>query len=351
MSVFKRGEVYYYLFYVRGQRYRGTTGTGNAKKANDIAARKKVAVERGEELKPKSAPLLQDAMQDFLNWIDNGSRSPNTKADYHNGARLVLNSKLLGMRIDRITEDDISTTHFHSSPYSTNAALRTLRRMLRRAKRKGELLKEAPTVKCIYAPRREYVIAPTDESRILNAIEQLDQNRRYRRREPAPLKDVFVIMLDSGMRDGEVVAMCWEHVHWADGYYFNPSGKTRKARRRVPLSERVISMLRTRYAIQKYPSSGWIFPSTKSESGHVELRALQRKFRQVATLLVIPKELKLYCARHTFGTVAMDQLKNPYIVKEVMGHESLSTTMGYMHSETQQLKVVIDRHNQSKMVN
>ena len=56
--------------------------------------------------------------------------------------------------------------------------------------------------------------------------------------------------------------------------------------------------------------------------------------------------MKLYCARHTFGTVAIAETRNP----EVMGHESLETTKGYLHPETSQIKVVIDRLNQQKYV-
>jgi integrase len=73
-------------------------------------------------------------------------------------------------------------------------------------------------------------------------------------------------------------------------------------------------------------------------------------FRNVARKLGIPDALKLYCARHTFGTVAMAETRNPGLVKEVMGHESLTTTMGYLHPETAQIKVVIDRLNQQKDV-
>jgi integrase len=290
-------------------------------------------------------------MKDFLEWLDKTSLAAKTKADYRNGARLVLASNLLGLRLDRITEDDINTTRFHESPYSANSALRTLRRMLRRAKRKGDILRDPPKIQCLEAPRRDITVATPDENRIFETIKQAESTRRYFRRAPAPLYEVFMLMLDSGMRDGEVVAMRWEYVQWQGAYYLNPNGKTRRARRRVPLSERVIEMLSSRRQEQGYPNSGWIFPSRKARSGHYELRALQRKFREIRRLLGLPDQLKLYCARHTFGTVAMDQLKNPYVVKEVMGHESLDTTMGYMHSETQQLKAVIDRHNQSKMVN
>jgi hypothetical protein len=86
----------------------------------------------------------------------------------------------------------------------------------------------------------------------------------------------------------------------------------------------------------------------------VALRAIllnvlfEHPFRKLARKLGIPDALKLYCARHTFGTVAMAETRNPGLVKEVMGHESLDTTMGYLHPETSQIKVVIDRLNQQK---
>lgn len=143
--------------------------------------------------------------------------------------------------------------------------------------------------------------------------------------------------------------MRWETINWEGAFYFNPRGKTRKARRPVPLSERVIALLRN---IQHKESDrrGWVFPSKKSRAGHISLSGLEHAFRNVARKLEIPDALKLYCARHTFGTVAMAETKNPGLVKEVMGHESLTTTMGYLHPETAQIKVVIDRLNQQKYV-
>jgi integrase len=66
-------------------------------------------------------------------------------------------------------------------------------------------------------------------------------------------------------------------------------------------------------------------------------------------VLGIPDALKLYCARHTFGTVAMAETRDPGLVREVMGHESLTTTMGYLHPETAAIKAVIDRRNEQKL--
>jgi hypothetical protein len=51
-----------------------------------------------------------------------------------------------------------------------------------------------------------------------------------------------------------------------------------------------------------------------------------------------------------FGTVAMDETKNPYAVMQAMEHEDLDLTIGYMHNDVMQLKAVIDRRNESKLV-
>ena len=204
--------------------------------------------------------------------------------------------------------------------------------------RDWKLLREVPRIKTIKVFPRDRMISVEDEKRLLAAAKR-------------PLQDVLIIMLDSGMRNGEVIRMRWENVHWDDAFYFNPKGKTRKARRPVPLSERVIALLRNIQQEQSRPREGWVFPSKKSPSGYIGLSGLEHKFRKLARILGIPDALKLYCARHTFGTVAMAETKDPGLVREVMGHESLSTTMGYLHPETAAIKAVIDRRNEQKLKN
>ena len=97
----------------------------------------------------------------------------------------------------------------------------------------------------------------------------------------------------------------------------------------MPLSERVIALLSNIQLEQLGQTEGWVFPSKKSTSGHIGLSGIENAFRKLARKLGTPDALKLYCARHTFGTVAMAETRNPGLVKEVMGHESLDTTMGY----------------------
>ena len=336
MSIYQRGDVWYYLFYTNGRRHRGSTKTKNQKQAERVEARKRVAAEEGESLRPKRVPLVREFAKQFIEWLDKTTLAGNTKADYKNGRRLILKTPLSGMRMDQITADDVETTKFHESPHSRNSAIRTLRRMLGKA-RDWKVLREVPRIKTVKVFPRDRMVTVEDEKRLLAACQR-------------PLKDVLTIMLDSGMRNGEVIRMRWETINWERAFYFNPRGKTRKARRPVPLSDRVITLLRTIQLEQSDAGEGWVFPSKKSRAGHIGLSGLEHAFRNVARKLEIPDALKLYCARHTFGTVAMAETKNPGLVKEVMGHESLTTTMSYLHPETAQIKVVIDRLNQQKYV-
>jgi integrase len=352
MSLYKRKKKgkelgrWYYLFYIDRKRFTGSTGTTNQREAVKVEARKRVAAENGERIVHKKAVTVRDLISGFQDWVKTINRAPNTITDYLNGCRLILATPIAGMRADCVTDDDISATRFHDSPYSTNCALRTLRRAYHRAFKKKEL-REIPEIRLVHAPRRERMVSDEDETRLLKAIEHAASCRRYKKRAASPLDDVLVIMLDSGMRDGEVVRMEIENIHADQGYYFNPKGKTKRARRRVPLSKRVITRLLARCGDRR---EGWVFPSPKSKSGHIELHGLQKQFRVIADALKIPRELKLYCSRHTFGTVTMDETKNPYAVMQAMGHEDLDTTMLYMHNDVMQLKAVIDKRNDSKMV-
>ena len=289
MTIYQRGDVWYDLFYINGRRYRGSTKTKNSKQAERVEARKRVAAEARESLRPKRVPLVRDFAKQFVDWLDKTTLEQKTKDDYKNGRRLILKTPLAGMRMDQITADAVETTRFHESPHSRNCAIRTLRRTLGKA-RDWKLVREVPRIKSVKVFPRDRMVTVDDEKPLLAA-------------SPRPWKDVLTIMLDSGLRNGDASRMRLENINWDSAFYFNPRGKTRKARRPVPLSDRVIALLRNIQQEQLGQREGWVFPSKKTRAGHIGLSELEHMFRNVARRLGIPDALKLYCARHTFGTL------------------------------------------------
>lgn len=128
--------------------------------AQEIEAEKKRQARSGEPitgLRPPRPLTVREFIEEFSTWVKTINRKENTRTDYRNGCRLILASPLAGMRLDHVTADDIQTVKFHESPYSTNCALRALRRALKRAVR-AKRIPSAPEIHLVDAPRRERIV-------------------------------------------------------------------------------------------------------------------------------------------------------------------------------------------------
>jgi integrase len=168
-------------------------------------------------------------------------------------------------------------------------------------------------------------------------------------------------MRDMGLRPDEVFRMRWEYVDREKRLYFNPYGKSRKARRWIPLSQRVLDALKARPCKQStvkvtrrtktvaFPvQCEWVFPSKKAESGH--LTTVAKQFRDARRLAGLPETLKLYCARHAFATYAVEATGNVFAVADAMGHEDLKTTRIYQHPEMDSIRDAINERNNRRVM-
>ncbi len=230
------------------------------------------------------------------------------------------------------------------SAANTNNALRTLRLMLKKA-HEWQLLSAVPIVKLVEEQGREQLIEPWMEQQLLTvtAGPRLTQKGRKSRVGWEPFRTILLIMLDSGLRPGEVFRTRWENIHWDKSVIFNPRGKSRKSRRYVPLTERVKAALLAR---KETANEGWVFPSKKAQSGHITGREVSKQWLEAKRLAGIPGSIVLYCARHRFSTDAMEGTGNVMAVMDAMGHQSVNNTRIYNHSNVMQIREAIERRNQ-----
>ncbi len=167
---------------------------------------------------------------------------------------------------------------------------------------------------------------------------------------PQPLRDVFLILMDMGMRPEEVYRMRWEDVRWEENVYHVPFGKTEAAERDIGMSERVRGILlqrqREQKASRKYRDSPWVFPSRRGRrntDGHIT--TVNKAFAEARVKAKLPDGLVLYSTRHTFGTDLMQATGNVKLVMKSMGHIDVKTAMRYQHPETGQVGRFIDQRN------
>jgi integrase len=326
--LYRRGKIWHYDITVAGQRQRGTTRQTSESKARRIESKLiEEAERRGPSAVLRRAPLLSDFAPRFLEWVDNARHlAPKSRRYYRVGWDQIRGTLLMGMNLDRITAEELDSLAFRGSPSYVNQGLRTLRRMLGKAV-EWKVIAVAPTVKLMKEVGREMTINPDTEAKLLAFAEQ-------------PMKDVLIIIQDTGMRPDEVFRIKIENIDWTRRLIFNPNGKTKAARRHVPISERMLDVLMVRCSGKQ---EGWLFPSRKAADGH--LTTVAKQFREARAKAGLPKLLVLYCARHTFGTAAYEATGNLAMVMNVMGHTDVRTAMRYQHPELDSVREAINQRN------
>src|SRR5580698_9100369 len=251
--------------------------------------------------------------------------------------RPVINRKEKDLEGKYLTREEFipCTGHY------TNQALRTLKRMQSKAL-EWKVLGGTPKISLTYAPGRDRLIDDQTEDSLGFAYGKPIKHRRTKRlRDQAWL--VLVILQDCGMRPDEVFPLQIENLHWDANRIWIPEGKTPKARRFVAMSERVKAMLRQWCGNRQ---EGWVFPSSRSKSGH--LTTIAKGFQAARARAGLNKKLVLYSARHTYGTYTMEKSRNAFAVAKSMGHVDLKSMEPYQHHELEPLREIINQRNQRK---
>lgn len=322
MSVYKRGGVYWYDFWFRGVRYRESTGLTNKQAATDVQSirRAELAEGRAGIVHKKPCPKFEDFVNnDFLPWSEKQHAAhPRTHLRYKVSCNRL--TRFFGnLLLDTITTSDVESFKLERSeevsPAGTNRDLAALRSMLNYAMRKS-LINRNPVHGVKLLPE------PPGRMRIVSQEEQ----RKYLAKANQLLRDVATMILETGMRPEEVFTIRKENVHLPQGYIFVPTGKTRFARRNIPLTDAAKAVLKRRVKATKSP---FVFPNRYDPTK--PLTRVKKAHEDALKEAKIKLRFRVYDLRHTFGSrSAMAGVDLPTL-KELMGHSDISTTMRYIH--------------------
>ena len=368
MAVYKRGRVWWYRFVWNGESIRESTKPTNKRVAEQIESAHKTSLAKSEVgiRDKKPVPVLGHFMeQDFLPFVRTTKASkPNTIRFYENSvANLKAYSKLAGLRLDEITAKHITGFVAHRQvskvQISTlNADLVALRRIFHLAVEWGRVSTVLPRVRMLPGEnRRERVLNTAEEQRYLAAAADLGHrpNDAYRdglkgiravKRGQMPrkpdaylLRDAATILIDTGLRPDECFRLKWAH-NIRDGAIEIHAGKGRGSRRRIPASQRVLSVLEMRRAGQV---SEWIFPAP-TKSGHVEASTLKKQHSAALKASgVLP--FVLYTFRHTCITRWAKHM-DPFTLRVLAGHTDMNTTKRYVHPSDEDIREAMSRVDQ-----
>jgi len=151
---------------------------------------------------------------------------------------------------------------------------------------------------------------------------------------------ILLLLLDTGIRVGELVFIRIEDLDLLYGC-IQVLGKGQKVRS-VPVSKltrKEIIRYLNHFRGQLCPTdSPYLFP--KSDGKPISVNSVQQFLHRLANRAGL-KGIKCspHVFRHTFATQSIANGANVFVLKEIMGHASLSTTLKYTHLQPHDLQV------------
>jgi integrase len=346
MGVYKRGGVWWYKFKFDGESVRESTKQTNKRVAEQIEAAKKTALAKGEVglFDKKHAPTLRAFAPQFTEAIETRcATKPATVQFYKDKLKcLVAFNRLASARLDRIDEAliesyaqrrvrTISRRKKALSPASVNRELATLRRLLRLAC-DWKLISRVPRIRLLRGERnREFVLGYKLEKAYLDALKR-------------PLRDIAVVLLDTGLRIGEVLSLEWPQVHLkpakdAKYGYITVSAKNSKnsKARNVPLTNRAGETLQG----QRSKDSRYVF--ARSDGSQLYQTWLNQQHSAVRETLKLPQDFVLHSLRHTFGTRLGEAGADAFTIMKLMGHSTVAVSQRYVHPSPESMENAVSR--------
>jgi integrase len=335
MALTKRGKVWYYDFIKDGKRHQGSTGLTNKNKAREVESklRADLAMSRFGISSQKRSPLVRDFFApdgQFLQHIDQHAKKPRTKIFYRENSKPLV--AWTGWRDLPLTEiagwiDKYSAHRLKTvSDWTVNNELRTLRRGVKLAE-KWKLC-SVMQVPLLPEPKgREFVVGAELE-------------REYLEVTGYPLKYVAIFIVDLGLRPDELVMLRKSDVDAGFESVIVQDGKTPKARRAQPMTDRIREAIQVLTAL--FPSSEWLFPSGVG-SRHYLAKSLSNSHNKLRKKMGWPQEFDIYCFRHTFGTQLAESGANNFEIMRLMGHSDIRTSSKYIHPTAEGLTRAMKR--------
>jgi integrase len=347
MAIYKRGKTYWYEFEFNGERIRASAQTGNKDVARQIEAAHRVRLARGEAgmAERPPVPTLAEFAPRFESAIETlCAEKPDTVGFYKEKLRRLLEDRqLLSMRLNAIDEAIIDgykqrRTRQASrygrpvSPASVNRELATLRRLLRLAQ-EWKVLDRVPRIRLLRGEHnREFVLSHGLEPKYLEAA-------------PQPLRDVAILILETGVRPGEGVNLRWPDVYLRPavrakfGYIAIREGKSKNARRNLSLTACAAEMLKARKLASK---SIWVFPGDSPDAAILGT-SIDHQHDTVRDTLKLSKEFVVHSLRHTMLTRLGEAGADAFTIMKIAGHSSVTVSQRYVHPTPESMERAFER--------
>lgn len=267
------------------------------------------------------SPTLKELGDRFLTDHVALHLKPTTQKSYKSMLVKTIYPILGSIKVSELIFDDIAGFHLkkRDTPYQANRCIMVLAKMMNLAEDWG------------YRPMN------SNPCKRIKKYPELEKKRYLDESEQERLGDVlatmlrdeeitiyvfaaFYLLLLTGCRLGEINKLKWEYVSLT--HLELPDSKT--GRRRIPLPREARTLLEN---LKKREGNPYVIIGDHPTGYYNDLQKPWRKIRERANL----SDVRLHDLRHTYASVAVMNGIDPFMLKEILGHKNLSTTLRYAH--------------------
>ncbi|MEG8989805.1 tyrosine-type recombinase/integrase [Ignavibacteria bacterium 4148-Me] len=335
MTLSKRSNGYYYVYYLQSNGKRTSISTGTKIKAEALKffSNFKKNLEERKLQKLKSIPL-QQLINDFLQFSLTVHKPKTFK-----GYKITL--KFLFEFFDNIPIKDITTAKLNdyfvqrinsSSLYQARKDFICINSMFNRAVAEGYLIKNpCDNIKRFKIPQKQPLFFTELQFDLLLSV--IDSK---------VIRDIVILAVQTGMRQSEILNLKWNQINFKDRFIIldNQTNITKSKKvRTIPLSIKALQILTERQLTEK---TEFVFTINDRP---INQDFLSHKFHKYVLKANINPKLNFHSLRHTFASWLVQKGVSIYEVQKLLGHSSVSVTQIYAHLQPDNLRGAIEKLN------
>ena len=162
-------------------------------------------------------------------------------------------------------------------------------------------------------PKRTRYLSEDELQRLLNTL-QGDRDQRA--------AQAAILILLTGARRMEILGARWEWVDHQKATLLVPRSKNGKPRH-IVLNDRAIQLIG---ALPRQDNNPYLFPHPRTGLPY----PIEKSWNRIRKAAQLP-DLRIHDLRHSFASFLVNQNVSLYVVKDLLGHASISTTQRYAH--------------------
>ena len=163
------------------------------------------------------------------------------------------------------------------------------------------------------------------------------------------LSEIILFLYNTGMRKGELKNLRFQDVDLKKGIlHIRPHDGWQPKNgieRTIPINEIVGRIVKTKFE-ERMPKQKYVFISSNGNQAYHYHKSFQNIMKKAGYYDLVPEGMGkgVHLLRHSFCSFMVNEVQAPLpVVKEIMGHQDIKTTMTYVHTDERQKKKAIKK--------